>query len=181
MERVCEWAENNPGINSLELEMQQEIANFIAEMFMGSSSTIKTPQTLTEARASSEWPKWEEAMKTELEQLQKMQTWKLVNLPTGRKPMGCCWVFSVKLNKNGDPAHFKARLVAKGYSQILGQDFDQMFAPVMQLDSLQNLITIASIHDLDMNVLDVKSVYLHGDLEETIYMKQPVGFDDGMS
>ena len=63
--------------------MQQEIANFITEMFQGTSSTIETPQTLTEARAKPEWPKWEEAMKIELGQLQKMEMWKLVNLPTG--------------------------------------------------------------------------------------------------
>ena len=105
-------------------------------MFQGTSSTIKTPQTLTEARAKSEWPKWEEAMKIELGQLQKMEMWKLVNLPTGRKPMGCCWVFLIKLDDKGLLAKFKACLVAKGYSQIPGQDFDQTFAPVMQLDSL---------------------------------------------
>ena len=118
-------------------------------------------------------------MKTELEQLQKMETWKLVSLPGGRKPMGCKWVFSVKLDENENPVHFRAQLVAKGYSQIPRQDFDQTFSPVMRLDSLRNLIAIAAIHDLDMCILDVKSAYLHGDLDETIYMEQPKGFNDG--
>ena len=85
----------------------------------------------------------------------------------------------VKLDEAGNLIKFKAHLVAKAYSQIPGQDFDQTFAPVMHLDSLRNMIVITSIHNLDMSVLDVKSAYLHGDLEETIYMQQPEGFSDG--
>ena len=49
----------------------------------------------------------------------------------------------------------------------------------MRLNSLQNLIAITTIHDLDMCILDIKSAYLHGDLDETIYMEQPEGFNDG--
>ena len=100
--------ENHPGIGSLEPEIQQEIANLITEMFTRTSSIIETPQTMTEARAKPEWPKWEEAMKIELDQLRKMETWKLVNLPLGRKPMGCHWVFSVTLDDKGSPVCFKA-------------------------------------------------------------------------
>ena len=92
--------------------------------------------------------------------------------------MGCKLVFFVKLDKNGDPVCFRAQLVAKGYSQIPGQDFDQTFSPVMRLDSLKNLIAITTIHDLDMCILDIKSTYLHSNLDETIYMEQPEGFND---
>ena len=74
---------------------------------------------------------------------------------------------------------FRARLVVKGYSQISRQDFDQTFSPVMRLDSLRNLIAITATHDLDMCVLNVKSTCLHGDLDETIYMQQPEGFNNG--
>ena len=136
---------------------------------------------ITEVKVTPEWPKWEAVMKTELAQLEKMGMWKLVSLPTNRKPMGCHWVFSVKLDKDGNLTQFKARLIAKGYSQIPGQDFDQTFTPVMRLDSLRNMITIAVIHDLDMSILDVKSAYLHGDLDKTIYMQQPEAFHDGTS
>ena len=106
------------------------------ELFAGQSSTIETLQTMTEAKATPEWPKWETAMKTEIEQLQKMETWKLVSLPGGHKPMGCKWVFSVKLDENGNPIRFRARQVVKGYSQIPRQDSDQTFSPIMRLDSL---------------------------------------------
>ena len=144
----------------LEPEVQQEITNFVIEMFTGHSSTIETPQTLSKAKATPEWPKWEAAMKTELAIFQKMETWKLVSLPVGWKPMGSRWVFSLKLDRDGNPIQFRARLVAKGYSQIPGQDFDQTFMLVMRLDSLQNLLVIAAIHNLDMSIVSEKTLLL---------------------
>ena len=80
---MCQWVEKNPGLTELEPEIQQEIVNFTTEIFTGHSSTIKTPQTVTEAKATLEWLKWETVMKMELEQLRKMETWKLVSLPSG--------------------------------------------------------------------------------------------------
>ena len=97
---------------------------------------------------TTEWPEWEKAMKVKLAQLEKMGTWKLTSLLKDHKPMGCRWVFSVKLDEAGNLIKFKAHLVAKGYSQIPGQDFDQTFAPVICLDSLRNTIAITSIHDV---------------------------------
>ena len=107
-ECIRRWTEKNLGLSELEPEIQQEIVNFATEIFVGRSSTIQTPQTVKEAKTSPEWPKWEKAMKTELEQLQKMETWKLISLPGGRKPMGCKWVFSVKLDENENPICFQA-------------------------------------------------------------------------
>ena len=107
-EHVHKWTENHLGLNALEPEIQQEVVNFAAEIFTGQSSMIETPQTMAKAKATPEWLKWETAMKIKFEQLRKMETWKLVSLPANRKPMGCQWVFSLKLDENSNPICFKA-------------------------------------------------------------------------
>ncbi|KAG8489132.1 hypothetical protein CXB51_017197 [Gossypium anomalum] len=71
---------------------------------------------------------------------------------------------------------YKARLVTKGYSQIPGVDFTDLFSPVVKHSSIRALLGIVAMHDLELEQLDVKTIFLHRELEEDIYMQQPEGF-----
>jgi hypothetical protein len=71
---------------------------------------------------------------------------------------------------------YKARLVAKGYSQVEGIDFGDIFSPVAKLTSIIFILSIVVAFDLEVEQMDVKTTFLHGDMEEEIYMKQPEGF-----
>jgi hypothetical protein len=70
---------------------------------------------------------------------------------------------------------YKAHLVAKGYSQVWGIDFGEIFSPVVKLTSIRFLPSVVVAFDFEVEQMDVKIVFLHGDLEEEIYMKQPKG------
>ena len=88
-------------------------------------------------------------------------------------------MFLKKYNKEGKLINYKARLVAKGYSQILGMDYIDMFSPVVQLESLQAILTLAAVEDWEICHMDVKGAYFNGILKEKIYMEQLEGFTDG--
>jgi hypothetical protein len=80
------------------------------------------------------------------------------------------------MNTTGQVKKFKARLITKGYSQVEGVNFDKIFSPVTKLTSIRVLMSLAATFDLEIEQMDVKTFFLHGDLEEEIYMKQPEGF-----
>ena len=61
-------------------------------------------------------PKWKDEMVEEMKALQKNDTWELVELPKGKKTIGCKWLFTMKHKVDGSVERFKARLVAKGYT-----------------------------------------------------------------
>jgi hypothetical protein len=71
---------------------------------------------------------------------------------------------------------YKARLVAKGYSQVEGIDFGEIFSPFAKLTSIIFLLFVVAAFDFEVEQMDVKTKFLHGDLEEEIYMKQPEGY-----
>jgi hypothetical protein len=85
-------------------------------------------------------------------------------------------VFKKKLNAEGKVEKYKARLVAKGYSQVEGIDFGEIFSPVSKLTSIRFILSVVVAFDFEVEQMDVKTTFLHGDLEEEIYMKQPEGF-----
>eukprot|EP00253_Pinus_taeda_P031702 PITA_31702 len=115
-------------------------------------------------------------MVDEMASLHKNEAWDLVELPAGRKPIGSKWVFKKKTNAEGKVEKYKARLVAKGYSQVPGIDFGDIFSPVAKVTSIRLLLSVAAAFDFEVEQMDVKTTFLHGDLEEEIYMKQPEGF-----
>eukprot|EP00253_Pinus_taeda_P004828 PITA_04828 len=115
-------------------------------------------------------------MVDEMASLHKNETWDLVDLPVGRKPIGSKWVFKKKTNVEGKVEKYKAWLVAKGYSLVPGIDFGDIFSPVAKVTSIRLLLSVAAAFDFEVEQIHVKTTFLHEDLEEEIYMKQPEGF-----
>ena len=141
--------------------------------------TIPNPNNLfnyNDAVSSSDSQNWVAAMKTEIEALNKLNTWTLVPRPLNRRIIKCRWVFAVKRTITGTVERYRARLVAKGFSQKAGIDFDETFSPVIKYDSLRVILSIAAAKDLDLYQFDVASAFLYGDLSEEIYLEQPEGF-----
>jgi hypothetical protein len=71
---------------------------------------------------------------------------------------------------------FKARLVANGYSQQKGVDYEEIFSPVVRHTSIRAVLALVAHYDMALEQMDVNTAFLHGDLEEQIYMEQPEGF-----
>ena len=109
-------------------------------------------------------------MDEEMTSLQRNQTWDLVPFLEGQKPIGCQWVFKRKMASDGSIEKYKACLVAKGYSQVEGLDYGEIFSLVAKMASIRFLFSIAVAYDPEIEQMDVKTTFLHGDLEEEIYM-----------
>lgn len=134
------------------------------------------PSSFKLAMASPDSDKWKIAMDEEYQSLMDNHTWSLVPLPHGRSAIGCRWTYKLKHGSDGTIQRYKARFVAKGYSQRPGLDFTETYAPVVKLDSLRAILSIAANRDLDMIQLDVKTAFLYGEVAEELYISQPEGF-----
>ena len=114
-------------------------------------------------------------MHDEMNSLNKNKTYDLVELFKGKKVLRNKWVF--KLKKDGDKlVKYKARLVVKGFNQKQGIDFDEICSPIVKMSSIRVVLGLVASLDLELEQLDVKTAFLHGDLKEEIYIDQPEGF-----
>jgi hypothetical protein len=125
--------------------------------------------TYSEAIACSDREKWIAAMQDEMQSLEKNCTWDVVPLPKGKKHVRCKWIYKRKEGLSPiEPPKYKGRLVAKGFSQIPGVDYNDVFSPVIKHSSIHTFFSIVVAHDLELEQLDVKTTFLHGELEEEI-------------
>ena len=115
-------------------------------------------------------------MDAEIKSIEKNDTWELTDLPKGQKTIGVKWVFKTKLNEKGEVDKHKARLVAKGYKQKYGVDYTEVFAPVARQDTTRLVISLAAQNSWPIFQLDVKSAFLHGELQEQVFVDQPPGY-----
>jgi hypothetical protein len=119
--------------------------------------------------------RWKAAILEELESIRENKTWSMVELPRGHHPICLKWVFKLKHDEHGEAIKHKARLVAKGYVQRQGIDFEEVFAPVARMESVQVILCFASHFNWVVDHMDVKSAFLNGGLIEEVYVSQPLG------
>ncbi|KAL0386161.1 UNVERIFIED_CONTAM: Retrovirus-related Pol polyprotein from transposon RE1 [Sesamum radiatum] len=105
-------------------------------------------------------------MQQELEALAKNDTWEVVDLPTGKKPIGSKWVYKVKLKADGSVDRYKARLIAKGYNQVEGVDYIDRFSPVAKAVTVRLFLAVASAYSWPIHQVTTIKKYL--DSEFTI-------------
>ncbi|KAF5805700.1 putative RNA-directed DNA polymerase [Helianthus annuus] len=129
------------------------------------------------SQANSTDEKWRNAMQQEIKALEKNGTWTLEELPEGKRPTDSKWVYKTKFKSDGEVERYKARLVAKGFTQMEGVDYHETFAPVAKLVTVRTLLAVATKKDWIIHQLDVNNAFLHGDLDEEVYMKIPKGFE----
>lgn len=104
-------------------------------------------------------------MEEEMESLKKSETWDLVILPNGRRPVSSKWVFKRKKNAVGQVKKFKAWVVAKAYSQVKGVEFGEIFSPIAKLTSIRLPMSLVFSFDIEIKKMDMKTTFLHGDLD----------------
>lgn len=115
-------------------------------------------------------------MDNEIESIEKNKTWELTTLPREAKRIGVKWIYKAKINELREIEKHKARLVAKGYSQKEGIDYKEVFASVARWDSVRCTIALAALNGWSIYQLDVKSAFLPGELSDTLYVDQPLGY-----
>ncbi|PKU71322.1 Retrovirus-related Pol polyprotein from transposon TNT 1-94 [Dendrobium catenatum] len=148
----------------------KQIFNLLAH-----SSQPETPSTYNQASKSAHWTR---AMTEEFQALKAQNTWSLVPKPSNKSVLGSKWTFKTKLLPNGQVDRYKARLVALGYNQQFGINYTETFSPVAKMPTIRLLLTLAVNRQWPMHQLDVSNAFLHGDLPDDIYMRQPPGFTD---
>ena len=115
-------------------------------------------------------------MDKEIQALERNHTWDVTALPPGKSPIGCKWVYKVKFNPNGSVERYKARLVAKSYTQREGLDFLETFFPIAKTVLVRVLLALAVARSWPLHQLDINNAFLHGDLDEEVYMTLSPGF-----
>ncbi|GJS62420.1 retrovirus-related pol polyprotein from transposon TNT 1-94 [Tanacetum coccineum] len=115
-------------------------------------------------------------MHKEIQALESNCTWDITLLPPGKIPIGSKWVYVVKFKADGPVERFKARLVAKGFNHKEGIDYKETFAPVAKMVSVRALLEVATHYNWLIEQLDIKNAFLHGYLDEEVYMVVPQGY-----
>ncbi|KAJ0491696.1 putative RNA-directed DNA polymerase [Helianthus annuus] len=136
--------------------------------------SLVEPESFTEAAKHHEWMN---AMREELQALERHGTWSLTELPEGKNVIGLKWVYKTKVGPGGRVLKYKARIVAKGYSQEYGIDFEETFSPVARFETIRLVLSVAAQEGWELHQFDVKSAFLNGPLFEEVFVSQPPGFE----
>ena len=118
-------------------------------------------------------------MDEETECMNKHGVWDVVCRPENKKIIGSKWVYSIKKNPDTKRLRYKARLVSVGCAQCPSYDHGETFAPVARIESIRLLLSIAAERHKRVRMYDVKTAFLHGKLNNEIYMKTLDGYEFG--
>jgi histone deacetylase 1/2 len=142
---------------------------------MSASHVSEEPTSVEQALGDKNWAA---AMDAEYWALVENKTWHLVPKPKGKNVIGCKWVYKIKRKSDGSIDRYKGRLVAKGYKQRYGIDYEDTFSPVVKAATIRLILSLVVSKDWCLRQLDVQNAFLHGILEEEVYMSQPPSYVD---
>ncbi|KAL2251628.1 UNVERIFIED_CONTAM: Retrovirus-related Pol polyprotein from transposon TNT 1-94 [Sesamum indicum] len=151
---------------------QTRIPSKLRDFHTSLNTELGEPSSVEEALKSE---KWLSAMKEEMKSLKDNKTCILVPKPKDASIVDCKWLFKIKQE---NPIKYKTRLVAKGFTQKEGIDYNEIFSPVVKYTTVRIILALTADYDWELKQMDVKTAFLHGDLDENIYMTQPSGFSD---
>jgi hypothetical protein len=147
------------------------IANFFVHYsFVSSIESFRVEEALQDLD-------WVMVMQEEINNFKRNEVWSLVT-HSKQNVVGAKWVFHNKQDEYVVVTRNKARLVAKGYAQVTGLNFEETFAPVARLESIQILLAYVAHHFFKLYRMDVKSAFLNEPIKEEVYVEQPPGFED---
>jgi histone deacetylase 1/2 len=138
-------------------------------------SSTGEPESIDEKLQDGDWKR---AMDEEYMALMKNKTWHLVPQQEGKNIIDCKWVYRIKKKADGSIDCYKARLVAKGFKQRYGIDYEDTFSPVVKSATIRLVLSIVVSRGWSLRQLDIQNAFLHGVLEEEVYMRQPPGFEN---
>ena len=136
------------------------------------------PPSFADAMRRPDANLWWEAFCDEIKAIIARKTWTLVRLPPGKRVLPLRWVCRIKRDASNIFERYKARIVVKGFAQEAGLDFDELFAPVVRIDSIRTIFAISASNDLVIIQVDCKNAFLHSKSDFNIYVQQPEGFRD---
>jgi hypothetical protein len=138
------------------------------------------PRSYREVRNSGNWSEWKPAMDDEVKSLQLNRTWILKKRSelNGKKVLRGKWVFKIKRGPDGLIQKYKARWVVRGFEQEQGSDYTDTFASVVKPMSYKAIFAIAAARDYEIHQIDVKTAFLYGNVQEDIYVEQPIGYEE---
>lgn len=138
------------------------------------------PKTYKQATERQDWNRWKAAIEDEMASLIKNKVF--IEVPASKatsEPIDSRWVLTLKRNADGSVSKYKARVVARGYNQRYGIDYTETYCPVVHLVTLRMILAYAEQRSLIIKQFDVKTAFLYGELEETIFMIPPDGYKHG--
>lgn len=133
------------------------------------------PKSFDEALEAGDAKNWREAISAELEAHKTNKTWEIVPRSRDVNEISAKWIFKVKHDSRGNVERYKARLVARGFTQVEGVDYNEIFAPVVRMDSVRLLISLSVQFDLKYRQFDIATAFLNGEIEEELYLIPPEG------
>ncbi|KAL3520958.1 hypothetical protein ACH5RR_019107 [Cinchona calisaya] len=149
---------------------------FLQEHEDGIGLVEDDPINFHQAMLSAYSHKWIDAMNEKIKSMKDNDIWELVTLPEGTKPIGCKWIFKTKRDSKSNVERYKALLVTKGFTQKECIDYKETFSPISSKDSFRVIMALVAHFDLELLQMDVKTMFLNGNIDETIYMMQPENF-----
>lgn len=157
-------------------ESTKEAVDDVAfRVFISKHGDVSVPKSYRDAMKSPQCAKWKDAIKSEFDSLVANNTWEKVDAPKGVKIVGSRWCFDLKFNAEGEITRYKARFVVQGFSQTLGLDYFETYAPVVHMNTVRTVLALAATYDWNTVQMDVETAFLNAFVKEDIYVRQSEG------
>jgi hypothetical protein len=118
-------------------------------------------------------PKWQHVMVEEIAVLEQTGTWDLVPFLPHVHLITCKWVYKIKTHSDGSLERYKSHLSSHSFQQEQSCDYDETFALVAHMITIHTLLVVAYVREWSISQLDVKNVFLNGELRDDVYMHPP--------